>query len=455
MDMLDWPLKFLIAFALGAVIGLEREINEQKDLKGDTKGKHAIIGLRTFSLVAGLGAITGSLYGLFPIIAGILSAGFIVLLLLFYYLDSKLTVDPGITTEIAVIYSYILGFLVFTNLLPIQLIVAITILLVLLMSRKEDIKDFIENIQKREINALVSFAILALVILPFLPNETYAFADFPGVENFLKNVGWNIDKITNLELFNPFKLWLIVVLITGVDLFGYFLERTIGASGGRTIAAVVGGFVSSTATTISLAQQSKKIKNINPLLAGAEFANAVSFLPIAVLLATLNSTLLISFFPVLITITLVPLLIGSYYLWKSKKESAASKSDKNPILNNYHSIFSLTSALKFMGIYLLISIISKIALEFFGTSGFLITTVLGSLTGIDAIVINTAQLAGNQIDMTLAVWALILANATNLLAKSVYSFMQGSKEFAFKFLISMLLTIGASLIPGAFVYFLS
>ncbi len=446
MDLLDWPLKFIIAFALGAVIGLEREINEQKNLKGDTKGKHAVLGLRSFALTAGLGALTGALYGPFPFIAVLLGTVFSLLLLLFYFYDTKLSNDPGITTEIAVIYSYILGFLVFTNVLPMQLIVAITVVLVLLMSRKEDIKGFISNIQKREINALISFGILALVVLPFLPNETYALSDFGGVQSFLNNVGWNIDKITNLELINPFKLWTIVVLITGVDLFGYFLERTIGSRGGRTIAAVVGGFVSSTATTISLAQESRNTKNVRPLLAGAEFANAVSFIPIALLLATLNPPLLIAAFPVLITIFIVPIIVGGWYLRQSGQEKGKRKSGED--LSSSHSIFSITSALKFVGIYLLINMVSKIALEFFGTSGFLITTALGSLTGIDAVVINTAQLAGSKIDMTLAVWALILANGINLLAKSVYSFMQGSRDFATKFLLSMLLIIAASLIPG-------
>ena len=101
-----------------------------------------------------------------------------------------------------------------------------------------------------------------------------------------------------------------------------------------------------------------------------------------------------------------------------------------------------------MAIYLLINVSSKIAIQFFGSSGFLATSALGSLTGIDAVVINTAQLAGNSISMQLGVWALIMANGVNLLAKSVYSFLQGSKEFAMKFLISMLIVIGLSIVAG-------
>jgi len=450
MDLLDWPLKFIIAFALGAVIGLEREINEQKDIEADDKGKRAVLGLRSFSLVAGLGALTGAIITPFPVIAAILFAGFLGLLFIFYYLDTRETHDPGITTEIAVLYSYISGFLIATGIVPIQIIVAITVVLALLMSRKEDIKGFVEDIKKRELNALISYGILALVILPFLPNYTFALSDFPGVEGFFSNIGWNIGAITNLELFNPFKLWLIVVLITGVDLLGYILERTIGQNRGWLIASLVGGFVSSTATTISIAQESTRTRNHSPLLAGAIFANMVSFLPVMVILATFNPPLLIQFLPVFIALFITALIIGIYFYRFSKGnnqlETVEEKAEKS------HSIFSLSSALKFMGVYLLISIVSKIALQFFGTGGFLVTTGLGALTGIDAVVINTAQLSGTVIGIGLGVWTLVLANSANLIAKSVYSFMQGSREFAFKLSFSMIIIIaagiGAAFLPG-------
>ena len=447
MDLFDWPFKFLLSFLIGSVIGLEREISQEDP--GNTKGNKAVLGVRSFSLVAGLGALTAVLFLSFPIFAAVVASLFSLLLLIFYYLDSNFTKDVGITTEISLIYTYLIGFLIFTGLLPFQLIVAITVLLVLLMSRKEDIKDFVANIQKRELNALISFAILALVVLPFLPNESFSLSSFPGANNFFTTLDWNLDKITNLELFNPFKLWFIVVLITGVDLFGYLLERTLGKNKGWVIASLVGGFVSSTATTISIAQNSKKVKQITPLLASATFANLVSFVPIALLLISLNPGLFISFLPVLLSLFISALAIG---VWQFRQALTTKKSNqKDNEVGAGHSIFSLTSALKFVAIYLVINIISKVALEFFGTGGFLLTTALGSLTGVDAVVINTAQLAGNRIDMNLAVWALILANAVNLSAKSVYSYLQGSREFAIKFFLSMLLIIVTSITVGIFI----
>lgn len=452
MENLDWPVKLLLSFLLGAVLGLEREVNAKKDLRGDkTNQKIAVLGLRSFSLVAGLGSLTALIMTQFPLMAAILSGSFFVLLIMYYFFDSSFSKDSGITTELGVFFSFLIGFLISANLLPVQVVVALTVVVILLLSRKEYIKSLLEDVQKREINALISFAILAFVILPFLPNQDYSLNSL-GLNQTLQNTPLNLQQISNLELINPFKLWLIVVLITGVDLLGYILERFLGQKKGWLITSLVGGFVSSTATTISIAQESKNTKSQSPLLAGAVFSNLVSFLPIAILLITLNSALFVSFFPVLITMSVVALIIGFYFLKVSTKHKK-DKSQKN--VNSNPQIFSLNSALRFMGIYLVVNIVSKIALEFFGNTGFLITSAIASVTGIDAVVINTAQLTNQRIDLSLGILALLIANGVNLLAKSVYSFIQGSKEFAYKFTISMVIIIISSFITAGIFSFLA
>ena len=90
--------------------------------------------------------------------------------------------------------------------------------------------------------------------------------------------------------------------------------------------------------------------------------------------------------------------------------------------------------------------------EFFGQSGFLAATALGALTGLDAVIVNTSQLAGRQIEVYLAVIALILANAVNLISKTIYSFMQGKREFATKFGVSMIVIIVSSLAGLMFLF---
>src|SRR5688572_1983645 len=111
MDFNSWPAHMILALILGALIGLEREINERKDLASTkSKEKTALLGLRTFSLVAGLGSIAGLLYFGFPLVSTALVVLFSALLLIFYVFDNTLTKDIGITTEIALIYSFLIGF---------------------------------------------------------------------------------------------------------------------------------------------------------------------------------------------------------------------------------------------------------------------------------------------------------------------------------------------------------
>lgn len=440
MDGLEIPVKILIALALGAVIGLEREINEKKTA---TMGKKATatLGLRSFALTTGLGAIAGLSFILnAPYIGIFIGLAALMLFAAFYIIDTLQTKETGITTEIALIYSFILGGIVGTGIFPVQIVVAITIVLVLFLSRKEYIKDVVEDIQKKEINAFISYAILALVILPFLPNNSYSLSDFAGLTSFLEKVNVNLRGLEQIEIINPFKLWLIVVLITGVDVAGYILEKTIGQKKGWIAASLAGGFISSTATTISIAKQSRETTRINHLLSSALLANMVSFFPVLIILATLNVGFFIAALPTLAIVILSAFALSMFFLFKREKES--KKTQKSAKQTN---IFSLTSALKFAGIYLIVSIVSRVAIVLFGKTGFLAASAIGALPGIDAVVINTAQLVGQQISFQTGIIALIIINAVNLGAKTVYSFMQGKKDFAIKFGISVLGITAASL----------
>jgi uncharacterized membrane protein (DUF4010 family) len=443
---LDLSFRILLAFVLGGVVGLEREINERKNIqaRGQTQTKaSAIIGLRTFSLVSGLGCFCGLLYQDFVFVSTALLLTFAGLLLVYYQIESTLTSDVGITTELALIFTFIIGFLLPINFVPVQLIIALTVVLVLVMSRKEAIKDFVEEVGKNEINAFVSFGILAFVILPFLPNESYSLSSFGGVEIFLKNIGLNIEELADLELINPFELWFIVVLITGIEIAGYLLERSLGKSRGWLLASMVGGFVSSTATTISIAQRSRAEKRTGRLLAGAIMATLISFIPMSFLLASLNIRLFIEFFSVLLIMGATALGLGFYFYRKGLQEGKMVGSNG---LEQEGKVFDLPSALRFAGLFLIINIASKAALIFLGSSGLLLTTAIGALTGMDAVVINISDLAKNRIDISLGVWALLLANGVNLTAKSFYSFVKGSREFAVRYSVSMVIVITSSVL---------
>lgn len=446
--MLPVGFKLFLALVLGGVLGLEREVNEKNGEFEDNRS--AVLGIRSFALISALGAIVGVLYIKFMAIALLLSGAFFVLLMIFYYIDTQKTKSYGLTTEVAVIYSFLIGLLLMLEVLPIQLLLALTVVVILLLSQKRKIKDVVEEIKSKELNAFISFAIIALVVLPFLPNTSYAIADIPVIKDVLGNFGVNVQKIANIDIFNPFKLWLIVALVTGVDLIGYILERTVGQKRGWLLASAAGGFISSTATTQSLAQESKSQSKMNHLVAAAILANMVSFIQIAFLIAALSTMYLLSLLPVIGCMIVACIVLLIFFL-KSQDANKKSTSNKKEIHNKAKEIINLSGALKFTGLFLLISIISKIALEFFGNNGFLAATGIGALIGLDAVMINTAQLVGKNIDTQLGVFAFILANFVNLAGKTAYSYAMGTREFAIKFGISMAIVIGVSLLGLLFV----
>lgn len=440
MDGFAIASTLFLAFVVGAVIGLEREINEKKSTSSTKKS--AVLGIRSFSLITVLGAVVGLLYTEFIALALVITAAFFILLLVFYYFDNLHTKDYGLTTELAGIWSFVLGALLALRIFPIQIIFAMTVLIALLLSQKDKIKNVVEDIQKRELNAFIGFAIIAVVVLPFLPNTSYALSDIPGFGEFLKNVGFTIGNIADVELLNPFKIWLIVALVTGVDLIGYVLEKLIGGKKGWLLTSMVGGFVSSTATTQSLAQESKNQSNSRHLVAAAVVANAVSFVQIAFLIGTLNAVFLINLLPVLIMMILAGAGIVLFLLLKKEKQKKVTKERKTV----HQSIFDLAAALKFALLFLLISVVSKIALALFGDTAFLLATGIGAFIGLDAVMINTAQLVNGQVSMSLGVGAFLLANGVNLAAKSVYSYLQGSKSFALLFFMSMVVIVIAGFV---------
>lgn len=441
MDNLDIAFRILLAFIIGGVIGLEREINEKKTIHPSEK-PFAVIGVRSAALIGALGALSGYLYSQTPLFAGLITGAFIVLLIAFYILDSKATGDFGITTEIAILYSYVLGILLSLAIFPIQIILAITVVLMLFLSRKEKIKHALSGVKQAEIDAFISYAVIALVILPFLPNQTYSLSDIPGFVKFFASTGIHVQKLAAIEAFNPFKIWLIVALITGVDVIGYVLERTIGQKRGWILASIAGGFISSTATTQSLAQESKQRKHIHHLLAAALLSNLVSFFQIAIIIGSVNSGFLIRLLPTLLCIVVSAL--GAVIFFMKVREPGSS--DQEMVAIKTHEIFNIGPALRFALLFLAISIISKISLAFFGNAIFLVTTAIGSLVGLDAVMINTAELAGGTIGIQLAIIAFILANAVNLYAKTVYSFLQGKRDFAVKFGLSVTVIVLSSLL---------
>ncbi len=435
--------KLVLALLLGAFIGLEREIHEKHETK--SQRRQSFLGLRTFALSTALGAVTGLFYRTTPEFFALVTGAFFLLALCYYLFDSYITRDIGITTEIALLFSFVIGVLLTVEAVPFQLVIGITIVLTLILSRKTAIGQFIRKIEQEELGSFISFLVLALVILPLLPNTSYTLADMPQLAQILGAFGVNISALARIEIINPYKLWQIVALITGVDVFGYFLEKTIGQKGGWLVTSFAGGFISSTATTQSLAQQSTKTKSVDHLVSAAVVANLASFVQHSVIILPLSIQLFTKALPVIALMILASAGLSVYFLKQTRKNKDDTLQTTKKTLKQ-GKIFNLGPALKFALLFVLIKLVSQIALRLFGSNGFLVSIGFGAIPGIDAVLISIAQLSGRTLSYQTALWAFIFANAVNLTTKSIYCFVQGKREFAVKFTVSAAVILAAGIL---------
>ncbi len=426
-------INLALALIFGATIGLERESSKPGESSVGGVG-----GIRTFSLISLVGGLAGVLFlHEATSLALCLVAGFLVLLISYYVVESLTTKRFGITSELSAIATFFIGVLVVIDIIPLQITVAIFVMLVFVLSLKSRTTQLMAGISRHEVQAFISYAIIALVALPVLPDYSYQLKDLPMLHNLMQGFNVDIGKFDNLDLINPKKIWLVVVLITGIDVFGYILGKIVGDKSGFAVASFMAGFVSSTSTTQSLALRSKKSKFINHLVGAAVLANLASFIQIFLLVGPLNPQWLISIAPSILLMIFTAGIISSVYFKKKEPKEEADNEEKKDA-----NIFSLMPALKFAGILIVIKIVTKICLIVFGQSGFVISSVIASFAGIDAIIVNLADMAGHSITFEFAFFTFLAINATNLMSKSVYSYVQGDRQFALKFFLSVLVIIG-------------
>lgn len=438
---LGLPIKFLLAIILGVIIGIERE----GSVSGDKSS--AIGGMRTFSLICLLGALAGVFFtkDQSALLIFILAV-FCLLLISYYIIGSLLTRGFGLTNELSYLYIFLIGFFVTSEILPLQLTISIFVVLSVILAFKEKSKKILLGVSRTELESFIIYALIALVVLPFLPNVGYKLSDAGFLVGILESYNIDLGAFATLELFNPRRIWMVVVLVTGIDVFGYLLKKIVGSKKSFALTSFVGGFISSTSTTQALAQRSKKEALVHHLVGAAILANLASFFQIFLLVGPINKDWLVAITPVLFLLIISSASLATFFLVKKERDKKEKSVD-----NNQGKIFSLLPALKFAGILIVIKIVTKISLILFGQSGFVLSSIIASFAGIDAILINLADMAGKTITFEFALLTFILVNASNLFSKSVYSFFQGSKKFALRFLLSIIVIVVFSFLGFLFI----
>ncbi|MEW5896404.1 MAG: MgtC/SapB family protein [Nanoarchaeota archaeon] len=392
--MIDFTLlqNFLIALALGALIGLEREYARHKG-----RG-HDYAGIRTFPLIALFGALSAYLsQHLNPwiIVVGIALVGLIIVV--FYFAETRGKKKYlGATSEVTGFLTFFIGVIAYFG--EWGLAVSLTVIITIILYSRSVLHRFAERIKKEELSSTIKFAVIAFVILPFLPNENYG----------------------PYGLFNPFITWLMVVFISGISFIGYILMKWF-RGGAIELTGLLGGIVSSTALSLNFAGRSKKEPALyKALIVGVVLANGVAFVRILVEVFVLNKSL---FVKMLLPLGILALLCAAFaYVIAKKAKSAPGKVDlKSP--------FTLLPAVKFAAFFAVILALVKIADIYLSSKGVYLVSIVSGLAEVDAITVSLSQLSNDGLSEVIARNGIIFAALANVAVKGGIAYFLGGKQF--------------------------
>lgn len=385
--------RFGLALVLGFLIGLERE--RDKPL--------IFAGMRTFALISLLGAVLAfvseNFAGYWLLIVGF---GAVAAFALVSHIKGFETGHVGITTEVAFLLAFLLGGLVYWELLT--LAAAVTVGVVLVLNFKPNLQEFLTHVDRQDIWAGLEFAIVWVIVLPILPNRTYG----------------------PFDVLNPREIWLMVVFIAGINLAGYILPQFIGAGRSIGLTGVLGGMISSTAVTFELARrsQSERERDFATLFALAiALASTGMFFRALILAAVLNPSLAVGLVLPMLTGAIVAAL-GVALMWRQARQSGDSELERLESRER-RSPFALRPALQFGLIFAVVLWVSKAAMVLLGDIGVYVSSAVGGLAGMDAIALSMAKLAGSSITQAVAIRAVTLGAAANMVFKGAIAAILG------------------------------
>ncbi|MEJ2667996.1 MAG: MgtC/SapB family protein [Deinococcales bacterium] len=401
MDSKQVILSFLVAVLLGFLIGLERE------RKRETQGS-IFAGIRTFPLIALFGAIVGTLS--WTISPWVLVGSFVpvaVLIALAYWRETAGTKVGG-TTQFAVLVAYGLGVMAGYGAYVAAL--AGAVVTTGMLSLRTELRRLAGAVSQEDLYAVVQFAVVSLVVLPLVPNETFG--------------PWGV--------WNPRTIWWLVVLISGLSFIGYAASKVIGATRGIGWSGLLGGLASSTAVTMSFSERSKKQQSLDIVYAiGVLAASAVMIPRLWVLLGVLQPRLILPTLIPLGVLFVITTIGGLSVLRERNRERLEGARVTNP--------FQLKTALQFALLFALILLLAKAAEEYLGTRGLYIASALAGVTQLDAITLTLAHQVGTGLDVNVAARGLAIAAATNSLFKAGLALVLGSRRFGRSVLATLFL----------------
>ncbi|MEG8947931.1 MgtC/SapB family protein [Rosettibacter firmus] len=382
---IEWTaqLRFIVALALGFLVGLERESSKSK------QKKIVLGGVRTYPIISMLGFGCAWLYSIG--VQAILPIGLIAVsgLTAISYFTKVQTERLGVTSEVTALVTFIVGALAY--LVDIWAAMTLGIINTILLSEKARLEEMVEKLDRVEFLAVLKFLLVTLIILPVLPDKDYTIFHL-----------------------NPSKIWKIVIIVSSLGFIGYFLSKRLGDHIGFRLSGFIGGIVSSTAVSIAYGRMAQKNENVaNNALQGALIASSVMYLRVLILIMIVNPLIVSSVWWQLIVLSIIGFVLSYFDL-----KVHSGKSSFNKDSQNLQNPFEIRPSLMFALLFVLLTVITGWVKMYFGQSGVLTLSIIVGVTDIDPFILSIISTSNFEIKVMAS--AIIISMMSNTIMKGIY-----------------------------------
>ncbi len=403
IDEQSW-MRLAVALGIGLLIGIERERR-----KGDGPGR-SIAGVRTFAVVALLGAVS-TLLGE-EILLAVTVCGVIALAAVSY---QRSTEDPGLTTEVALLLTVLLGALAMQQ--P-ALAAGLGAGVAILLAARSRLHHFARKVlSEREFNDALVLAAATLVVLPLIPDR----------------------HIGPYAAINPRVAWTIVVLMMAIGAAGHIALRLLGPRYGLAVAGFASGFVSSAATIGSMGERARKTPALmQAAVAGAVLSTVATIAQMTLLLAAVSFLTLRS---MALPLALAGAVAIAYAALFMRRTAGTAPTDDGTAGRAFSFRTALLFALTITGVMF----VSAVVVDWLGAGGLALAAAAAGLADAHSISVSVASLAADgRIDVAATTLPILVALSTNTLTKIALAVINGGRGFALQVVPGLLLTIAAA-----------
>ncbi|MBI3299646.1 MAG: MgtC/SapB family protein [Elusimicrobia bacterium] len=381
VDMSDL-FRLALSLTLGLLVGLERGWRKREEPDGSRA-----LGLRTVGLIGLLGGVSALLSRplgpWFPVACLLAVAS----LLAGSYYVSATPRDRGLTSEVAALLTFLLGAMAALGFE--REAAAAAVVMTALLGFKPVLHAAVKKLGRAEFHAALQFLLVTVVVLPNMPDRGYG--------------PW--------EAFNPYRVWLMVAVISGLSFAGYAAVKVLGPLAGTSVASLLGGVVSSTAVTLALARRHREQPGAWRLHAGGILlASSVMFPRVLVEVAAVNASLIPRLAAPLAAAALVGLAAAGLLIWRTGGGPSEGPELRNPL--------QLGAALFFAASIALVTLATVALRSWLGEGGVYATSAIAGVMDVDAVTLSMARLSRGDLSAEVAARGILIASGVNTLSKA-------------------------------------